>query len=162
MPGRDGSKTQNTSPLPPVPKACGAGSYAPAHSCTHCHQPAPHMLLLPVTNRLTNSYPDSFPHNSGCQWSPGPALLWQQSGTKAHYGVPSPLLPSDSGTCQLLECLSRRAQSQAQGPAGQGRESVPTLPFLLLRCLQLAEDRNTTDEYWRQFLAHLQSSQESM
>nr|XP_030114343.1 uncharacterized protein LOC115491146 isoform X1 [Taeniopygia guttata]XP_030114344.1 uncharacterized protein LOC115491146 isoform X1 [Taeniopygia guttata] len=79
--------------------------------------------------QLTNSLPDSFPHNPGHLWSPGQScslaadwhrgLLWREG---------SPLLPSNSGTIQLLECLSRRAQSWAQVPAGQGTGSVPTFP----------------------------------
>lgn len=90
------------------------------------------------------------------------AVLWQQIGTKARYGVPRPLLPSDAGTSQLPECLSRRAQSWAQGPSCRGKESVAILPFLPLHSLQLSEERNTADEYRHQSLAYLQSSQESM
>lgn len=120
------------------------------------------MLLLPVGLWAHKVFSRLLPPQSRVPMSPGQAVLWQQNGTKAHYGVPSPLLPSTSGTSQLLGCPSKRAQSWAQGPSGQGRESAPTLPCLPLHCLQLAEDRSTTDEYRRQSLAYLQSSQESM
>lgn len=78
--------------------------------------------------RLTNSLPDCLPHNPGRQWSPGQsyslAADWHQGLV---WSEGSPLLPSNSGTIQL-QCLSRRAQSWAQVPAGQGTGSVPAFP----------------------------------
>lgn len=101
----------------------------PALIATSLH---PTCCFLLSACQLTNSFPDSFPHNPGGQWSPGPVVLWQQTGIKVHYGVPSPLLPSDSGTIQLLS----EQESPVLGTgASWSRHRVctkPSLPALAL------------------------------
>ncbi|XP_052649528.1 uncharacterized protein LOC128144586 isoform X1 [Harpia harpyja] len=153
-------------PCPQCPVR-GAGSCAPARCCSPSPPACPPTHApFPRACGPVDSSPGSSPSSSpGCRRrSPSPAGLWQQGGTAAPQGAPSPLLPPNPGTGRLLAgrqgCPGRKGG--VQGAPDLGAESAPTLPSIPLCSLQLAEYSSRVDEYLQQSLLYLESPQASM